>query len=178
MWTGFFDPDRVLSRLELTPDVSDVADLGCGYGTFTIPAARRMRGVVHAFDIEPDMIETTRRKADEARLANVRFHLRDFVSDGLDLPDAGVDYVMLFNILHAEDPSRLLREACRVLVTGGKVGVLHWNHDPTTPRGPSMDIRPRPEDCRAWMTQERFRVATAPLNLPPYPYGMVGHKVA
>jgi SAM-dependent methyltransferase len=178
MWSGFFDPDRALSLLGLTPDVPAVADLGCGYGTFTIPAARRVRGVVHAFDIDPGMIETTRRKADEARLDNVRLHLRDFASDGVDLPEASVGYVMLFNILHAEDPGRLLREAHRILAPGGTVGVIHWNPDPATPRGPSMDIRPRPEDCRGWMTEARFRVAADRVDLPPYHYGMVGLKAS
>ena len=34
----------------------------------------------------------------------------------------------------------LLREARRVLEPGGLLGVMHWNYDPATPRGPSMDI--------------------------------------
>ena len=46
MWSGFFDPGQVLERLGLTADVPAAVDLGCGYGTFTIPAARRVRGTV------------------------------------------------------------------------------------------------------------------------------------
>jgi ubiquinone/menaquinone biosynthesis C-methylase UbiE len=96
------------------------------------------------------------------------------VVDGTGLPDASIDYAMLFNILHAECPEALLREAYRILVPGGRVGIIHWNYDSTTPRGPSMDIRPRPEQCRDWAVKVGFRLmAPGILQLPPYHYGMV-----
>lgn len=53
MWDRFFDPSSVLVRLGLTPAISSAVDLGCGYGTFTIPAARLIEGTVHGFDIDP-----------------------------------------------------------------------------------------------------------------------------
>ena len=89
------------------------------------------------------MVAITKQKAETAGLSNVRTYVRDFVADGTGLPDVGVQYVMLFNILHAECPDALLREAYRVLAPGGKLGIIHWNYDPTTPRGPAMTIRPR-----------------------------------
>ncbi len=54
---------------------------------------------------------------------------------------------MLFNILHLEDPMILIKEDKQILNTGGKLGIIHWNYDPETPRGPSMDVRPKAEDC-------------------------------
>jgi SAM-dependent methyltransferase len=175
MWERFFDPLGVLSLLGLTPETSSVVDLGCGYGTFTIPAARLMRGIVHGFDIEPEMIRATGAKAETAGLANVKLHLKDFAAEGTGLPDASVGYVMLFNILHAEEPGRLLREAYRILAPGGTAAVMHWISDRPTPRGPSMEIRPSPEDCRKWMTGEGFRIEAA-MDLPPYHFGIVGRK--
>ena len=81
---------------------------------------------------------------------------------------------MLFNILHAESPEHLLEEACRVLVPGGRLGIIHWNYDSRTPRGPSMEIRPRPEECRDWAIKAGFRLLDPGIiNLPPYHYGMV-----
>jgi len=176
MWERFFDPSGVLSRLGLTPETSSVVDLGCGYGTFTIPAARLIGGTVHGFDIEPEMIRATGAKAKSAGLANVELHLRDFAADGTGLPDASVGYVMLFNILHGEEPGRLLREAHRILAPGGTAAVMHWISDRPTPRGPSMEIRPRPEDCRKWITGEGFRVEGGVVDLPPYHFGIVGRK--
>lgn len=174
MWREFFDAEAILRSLKLTPTCRDVAEFGCGYGTFTIPAARMVRGTVYALDIEPDMVAITRCKADAEDLQNVRVCLRDFVCEGTDLPSSGVDYAMLFNILHAECPEQLLGEAYRILVPGGRLGIIHWNYDCTTPRGPSMEVRPRPEQCRDWAIQHGFRLlAPGIINLPPYHYGMV-----
>jgi ubiquinone/menaquinone biosynthesis C-methylase UbiE len=173
MWVGFFEPERVLEELKLTCCCSDVVDFGCGYGTFTIPAARIVSGTVHALDIEPDMVRATQTKAEAAGLRNVRVCLRDFAAEGSGLASESVDYVMLFNILHAECPTVLLEEAFRVLGPGGTLGIIHWNYDPATPRGPSMDIRPRPEQCQGWAAQVGFRLPDPGIiQLPPYHYGM------
>ncbi|MFW6169984.1 MAG: class I SAM-dependent methyltransferase [Planctomycetota bacterium] len=174
MWLSFFSPEETLAKLELTVACGDVVDFGCGYGTFTIPAARIARGTVHALDIEQEMVEETASKARGAGLANVRVERRDFVADGTGLPDGAVEYVMLFNILHCERPDILLREARRVLSPHGRLAIMHWNHDPTTPRGPSMDTRPRPEQCRDWAEKVGFRLASPrKIDLPPYHYGWV-----
>jgi len=173
-WTEFFDPPAILARLGLTGAARDVAEFGCGYGTFTIPAARIVAGTVHALDIEPEMIAVTGQKAESAGLGNVRTHLRDFAELGTGLPDASVDYAMLFNILHAEDPVRLLKEAYRVLAPGSKAGIIHWNYDPSTPRGPSLEIRPRPAQCIEWAERAGFRLVSQEIiDLPPYHYGIV-----
>jgi SAM-dependent methyltransferase len=174
MWREFFDPEAILQSLMLTPSCRDVVEFGCGYGTFTIPAARIVCGIVHALDIEPDMVAATQSMAEAEGLRNVRAYVRDFVADGTGLPAASMDYAMLFNILHAEQPERLLQEARRILVPHGFLGIIHWNYDPATPRGPSMDIRPRPEQCRDWAVKEGFRsVDPGVIELPPYHYGMV-----
>jgi SAM-dependent methyltransferase len=177
VWERFFDPSSVLARLGLTPETLSVVDLGCGYGTFTIPAARLIRGTVHGFDIEPEMIRATGSNAESVGLTNVQLHLRDFAEEGTGLPDASVGYVMLFNILHAEEPDRLLREAHRILAPDGKAAVMHWVSDRPTPRGPALDIRPNPADCRKWMTGEGFWIEGDVVDLPPYHFGIVGRKV-
>ena len=177
MWSGFFSPEQTLAKLGLTGDCRDAADFGCGYGTFTIPAAAMVRGTVFAFDIEPEMMEATSRKAREAGLDNVHVERRDFVAEGTGLPEASVDYVMIFNLLHCEEPLALLREAWRILVAGGLLGIIHWNYDPTTPRGPSMEIRPKPEQCRYWAEQVGFHLHIPDkIDLPPYHYGWAMEK--
>ncbi len=177
MWSGFFSPEQTLVKLGLTGSCCDAGDLGCGYGTFSIPAARIVRGTVYALDIEAEMVEATARKARLAGLNNVRVEGRDFVAHGTGLADASVDYVMLFNILHCEQPEVLLREAYRVLSAGGRLGIMHWNYDPATPRGPSMAIRPRPEQCRDWAERVGFHLyVPRKIDLPPYHYGWVMEK--
>lgn len=133
VWVTFFTPEEVLHKLGLSAS-GDVVDFGCGYGTFTIPAAQITSGTVHALDIDAEMVAATKTKAEALGLQNVRTYLRDFVATGIGLADKTADYVMLFNILHAECPGVLLREAWRVLMPGGKTGLMHWNCDPATPR--------------------------------------------
>jgi len=177
MWDTFFDAPAVLAALGLTPACGDLIEFGCGYGTFTIPAARMVSGAVHALDIDPAMIACTQAKARASELENVRTVLRDFVSEGTGLPDAAVDYAMLFNILHCEEPLALLHEAHRVLRPGGTLAIMHWNHDPSTPRGPDLAIRPRPEQCRDWAELAGFEaLSTGVLELPPYHYGLTMRK--
>ena len=175
-WTSFFNPDEILDQLGLDSTCLAAADIGCGYGTFTIPAARRVAGVVYGFDIESDMVAVCQAKAKEAGLTNLYVIQRDFVEKGTGLADQSLNYVMLFNILHAENPVGLLQEASRILAPGGKAGIVHWNYDPSTPRGPSMAIRPRPEQIREWLKTAGFNIRLPFVDLPPYHYGMIGQK--
>ncbi|HBU70493.1 MAG TPA: class I SAM-dependent methyltransferase [Elusimicrobia bacterium] len=172
MWEKFFDPAKVLATLGLDSNSGDVAEFGCGYGTFTIPAAKIIKGVVYALDIEEDMIRITKERAKQLGLENVKAIERDFMAQGSGLPDGGVGYVMLFNILHLETPEVLLAEAKRILKKGGKLGIIHWRNDPTTPRGPSISIRPKPEDCIKWAIAAGF-VNPKQYDLRPYHYGII-----
>lgn len=156
-WSSFFDADCIVEKMECaTHGAGVVVEFGCGYGTFTLPLARRTRGTIHALDIEPELIAKLGEKAADEGLANIRPAQCDFVTNGTGLAGASADHAMLFNILHLEDPVSLLREAYRVLRPGGTASVIHWNHDASTPRGPSMEIRPRPADCRAWAEEAGF----------------------
>jgi ubiquinone/menaquinone biosynthesis C-methylase UbiE len=172
MWEKFFAPGKVLTTLGINNQTSDVAEFGCGYGTFTIPAAKIIKGVIYALDIEPKMVRITNEEVKKQHIDNANVILRDFMSNGSGLPKGSVDYVMLFNILHLEHPELLLSEAERILKKEGKLGIIHWNYDSTTPRGPSMEIRPKPEDCIKWAEAAGFSNPER-YDLKPYHYGIV-----
>lgn len=174
-WAEFFNPESVLRQMGLSSSARDVVDFGCGYGTFTIPAAQMVSGTVFAFDIDVEMISEVAKKAKELNLSNVKPILRDFVLKGSGLEDSSVDFVMLFNILHMENPIDLLKEAYRILRFEGKVGIIHWNYNPSTPRGPPMDIRPKPEQVRVWAESASFTFEKQ-LDFKPYHYGLLLRK--
>lgn len=177
-WNSFFDADCILSKLDCNEPLGDVLEFGCGYGLFTEAAARRTADTVHALDIDPQMIEATRQRISAAGLLNVALEQRDFLADGCGLPEQSIGYAMLFNILHVEQPVKLLRETYRVMMPGGRVGIIHWNYDPSTPRGPSMDVRPRPEQCRSWTEEAGFQfIKLQPLECCSYHYGMVVQRM-
>jgi SAM-dependent methyltransferase len=138
-----------------------VVEFGCGYGLFTVPAAKLISGTLYALDIDPRMVEATAARASEAGLTNVVTQEKDFAEAGCGRPDAIAGYAMLFNILHVEEPVALLREAYRALEPGGRIGIIHWKRDPATPRGPSMAIRPTRQQCRHWAEEAGFRFVRA-----------------
>jgi SAM-dependent methyltransferase len=177
LWGKFFNPPKILTTLGINSQISDVAEFGCGYGTFTIPVAKVIKGKIYALDIESDMIRITAEEAKKHGLNNIQTVLCDFITDGSGLPDGSVDYVMLFNILHLEQPMVLINEAKRILREAGKLGIIHWNYDPKTPRGPSMDIRPKPEQCIKWAESAGFRNVVR-YDLKLYHYGIVLTKGA
>jgi len=176
-WAGFFDPSKILEVLGVVRGVQDLVEFGCGYGTFTLAAAGIASGTVHALDIEPEMVDAVRRKCAEAGIANVRAKVRDFVADGTGLADNSMDAALLFNILHHEEPIAMMKEALRVLKPNGMLAVIHWNYDLATPRGPAMEIRPRPEQCIEWGQKAGFSFSEHNrYNLPPYHYGLTFRK--
>ena len=174
VWEAFFDPDSVLKALGCGRLPGDVVDFGCGYGGFTIAAARQVSGTVYALDIDPAMVRATNARVAQAAVRNVVVQERDFVTEGCGRPDGSVSLVMLFNILHTEDPMALLHEAHRVLVPGGTAAVIHWRRDVQTPRGPPLEIRPDSAQCEAWGERAGLRsLGMAHLPRSPWHWGMV-----
>lgn len=175
-WQSLFNVELILKEMQIDKTVADTAEIGSGYGTFSVPAAEKINGKLYAFDIEDEMIEILNNKITENSIKNINVLKRDFVKEGTWLKDNSIDYVMLFNILHAENPFDLLNESYRILKPGGKAGIIHWIYSDETPRGPSLDIRPKPEQCIEWLNQTGFKNLYGIINLPPYHYGLVGVK--
>jgi ubiquinone/menaquinone biosynthesis C-methylase UbiE len=179
MWSGFFDPATVLEVFGLHQGIHDLVEFGCGYGTFTLAASGIASGTVHALDIEPAMVDEVRQKCREGGIKNVQATVRDFVAAGTGLAENSMDAALLFNILHHEEPVALMKEAFRVLKPNGLLAVIHWNYDPKTPRGPAMEIRPRPEQCIIWGREAGFHFSERNrYDLPPYHYGLLFRKPA
>ncbi|MDQ2764685.1 MAG: class I SAM-dependent methyltransferase, partial [Pseudomonadota bacterium] len=175
-WETFFNPTEILTTLGLHCATGPVVDIGAGYGTFTFAAARLTGQPVIALDIEPPLLEDLARKARAENLDQVRPILRDVMRDGTGLPDGYADVVLVFNLLHCEQPVDLLKEVWRTLGPGGRVGVLHWRCDIPTPRGPDLSIRPNPDQCAAWLREAGFIILGPRKMLPPYHFGLVGSK--
>jgi SAM-dependent methyltransferase len=172
-WESLFAPDLILDRLEIGGRLHEVVELGCGYGTFSLPVARRISGLLRTFDIDSAMVARTIERAKAERICNIACEQRDVFLHGFGIPSESQDACLLFNILHAEEPLRLLNEAARVVRLGGFVHVIHWRHDPATPRGPSLEIRPRPKQVLDWAEQtNRLVLSGSPLDLPPWHYGI------
>ena len=112
-----------------------------------------------AFDIEPELVASLRQKAHDHALPNIDARVCDFVAEGTGLASSSQAHAMIYNLLHVETPLAQLREAHRVLKKGGTLSVIHWRRDIPTPRGPALDIRPSPQQCKAWIKAAGFVLA-------------------
>lgn len=163
-WETLFDIPLIISRLGID-QCHDVAELGCGYGTFSIPIAKAISGTLYTFDIDPAMVARTR---DRAQGLPIVCEARDVVESGFGVH---VDAVLLFNILHCDRPVDLLHHAANALYVGGQVFAIHWQHA-ATPRGPSLGIRPRPQQLIEWAEQADLQPQGEVIDLPPWHYGL------
>ncbi|RJP70257.1 MAG: class I SAM-dependent methyltransferase [Ignavibacteriales bacterium] len=176
IWEQFFDTEKILTELNIDDDILKLVDLGFGYGTFTVPASKRIKGNIYAYDIEENLTTELLLKLKANNISNVLLFTKDFIKEGTGLQNEEADYVMLFNILHAEKADDILNETYRILRKNGKVGVIHWNYDSSTPRGPAMSIRPKPEELKNLLIKSGFSILKYNVNLPPYHYGILAEK--
>jgi ubiquinone/menaquinone biosynthesis C-methylase UbiE len=177
IWSDFFNVDLILSELHIDSTIRDLVELGCGYGTFTIPSAKIIKGIVYTFDIEKEMLDIVKQKLANEHVHNVNLEQRDVLTQKTVLADNSIDYVMLFNILHHDTPNDLINEAYRILKPKGRVGILHWRSDISTPRGPDLSIRPKPEQILKWLDKSKFKIDKEPVIIEPYHYGLVISKL-
>ncbi len=140
---AFLNPERVIGYLELAKGMI-VADFGAGAGFYTLPAARRVgeEGKVYAVDIQKSALDLIKSKARLEHLLNVEAVWADLeLPGGSRLPAGSVDIVIVSNILfQVEKKLEVMKEAYRVLKSGGKIAVIEWDEMPF-PGGPPEEMR-------------------------------------
>jgi ubiquinone/menaquinone biosynthesis C-methylase UbiE len=97
-------------------------DVGCGAGWFSIPMARMVgdQGRVLAVDLQPQMLDMVRRRAERAGVA-ARIETHPCQQDRLGI-DAQADFALTFAMVHeVPDPDRLFGEIHACLKRGGKL---------------------------------------------------------
>lgn len=174
LWNSFFDVEILLEEMLINETIANVVEIGAGYGTFTLPVAKIIKGKITAFEYEDNLVNLLNEKS--KRYPNIEIIQKDVLLNGTDLESNSIDYVMLFNILHHEKPSELLLEAYRILKPDGIIGIIHWRSDIDTPRGPALDIRPTPDFCIACAKAANYTIFKKTFLLEPYHYGIVFKK--
>lgn len=137
-------PEQVMDALGIA-EGARVADLGAGGGWFTIRLARRVgpNGVVYAEDIQPQMLESIKRRVEREQLQNVRSVLGQ--PEDPNLPPGELDAVLIVDTFNAfEQPVVVLRHVRESLKPGGRVGIIEYTKDGHGP-GPDMADRVDPE---------------------------------
>lgn len=133
-------PEEILTMIGLAPGMT-FADIGCGEGYFSIPAARiaGAAGRVIAFDINPESIERLKKNATIEGLADITALAG---SAETTIPcESCADIAFLGTVLHDfADPAAALRNIRAALKTGGRLANLDWEKKPTE-FGPPLDVR-------------------------------------
>ena len=163
-----------LERLGLTQE-DTVADIGCGIGYFSIPAAEIVgkRSKVFALDTAEEMLDEVEKRTAHVSVDNI-VTIRTGEYD-LILPDETVTFALLVNVLHEiEDKTRFLREIHRVLKPGGRLAVIEWDKRPME-MGPSMDHRIAREDAIREVKTCGFELVDEMMFAEIF-YGLVLHK--
>jgi arsenite methyltransferase len=137
-----------------------VLDLGSGGGIDVLLSARRVgpTGKAYGLDMTDEMLALARENQAKSGLANVEF-LRGEI-ENIPLPDNSVDVIVSNCVINlSADKRRVLREAARVLRSGGRFAVSDVVADP------DMDEATR-ADMQAWtgciagaLTREEFEAS-------------------
>jgi len=131
-------PDRLIAALGLRP--GDVAcEVGAGPGYLALRMARAVgtRGVVHAIDVDPRMIEALRLRAREAGVKNIRAILAKPGRGAL--PPRGCRLILIVNTFHHfPDGAAYLRRLASRLLPGGRIVNVDF-HRRELPVGPPLE---------------------------------------
>jgi len=175
-------PEETLLKLGLK-EGQVFADIGCGTGFFTIPAAKIVgsRGKVYALDIAPEMLEAAGQRLKDCRqilgpeepgpMNNVIFKLSE--ENKLPLENGSVDVVFLALVLHElEDYQKFFREAKRVLKPGGRAVMVEWKKE-AMEMGPPVEERLSPMETAGILKANGFEpVETVDIGVAHY--GVIG----
>ncbi|MBN1196525.1 MAG: class I SAM-dependent methyltransferase [Candidatus Aminicenantes bacterium] len=122
---GILPPLETLTKLGLKAG-DLLADIGCGTGFFSIPAAAIVgsAGSVTGIDPSPEMRQDLKRRAREA---GARVHVLEGRASNLPLENASVSFALMVNVLHeVEAPEQALKEMFRILSPGGIAAIVEW----------------------------------------------------
>lgn len=140
-------PEELLRGLGLTKG-DTMADIGCGPGFFTIPAARIVgpEGRVLAADIQGEMLSAVRSRANQEGLENVRVVKSG--EHGVPLPPASCDLVLVaFTLNEISERATFLLSLGKIVKPDGQIAVIEWEQD--APEGPPAAYRITPEELQA-----------------------------
>ncbi|AFM39287.1 methylase involved in ubiquinone/menaquinone biosynthesis [Desulfosporosinus acidiphilus SJ4] len=167
-------PISTLQELGLSPD-DTVADIGCGIGYFTIPAAEFIASSnsTFALDTSEEMLAEVEKRSGAAGVLNIVLVKTEEYD--LKLPNESVSFAILVNVLHEIDNKiQFLEEINRIVKTGGKIALIDWEKKKTE-MGPPLDHRLSSEDVKGLLQRTGWELIKE-VSLAEVFYGLVAVK--
>jgi ubiquinone/menaquinone biosynthesis C-methylase UbiE len=171
------DPAGVVAAAGIKPGM-DVIDLCSGDGWFTLPIATVARHVL-AIDLDPNLLNITRRRLTENDVLNCDFAAGD-AFDVAMLAAGPVDFVFMANAFHGvPDRPHLAGAVSATLKPDGHFAIVNWHARPREetivlgePRGPKTDLRLSPEQTISAVEASGQKLSHL-VEIPPYHYGAI-----
>lgn len=131
------DPDALHRELRVLPGQT-ACDIGAGNGYHSLRLAQAVtaKGRVLAVDIQPEMLELLRARAEEAGVANVQPVLAK--PDDLGLAQGVCDLELLVDVYHElAEPEAMIAQLHRALSPSGRLAIVEFRgEDPLVPIKP------------------------------------------
>lgn len=161
----FIPPQKVMDILEINKG-DRIADLGAGNGFFTLPLAACGDVQVYAVDIEEEMLNMLRERANEAKLNNIEYVHSDL--EKLPLQDQSVNKALLSFVLHeVSNLNKVLSELHRILTPEGIALVIEWEAKEMS-FGPPLHERIPVEKLTQTLEKNGYSVTNIPVNEVQY----------
>lgn len=172
--SNFTNPEANIAALGIYEGMV-IADLGAGTGAYTLLLAERVgeTGHVYAVEVQQEFLANIKNAAAERGLKNVEVIWGDIERlGGTKIKDGIADAVVVSNVLfQAEDRQGVIREAKRILKTGGKLLFIDWSAS-FNGLGPTASVIVPKETARALLEAEGF-VLKAEISAGDHHYGFL-----
>jgi ubiquinone/menaquinone biosynthesis C-methylase UbiE len=167
--TKMFDINLILHKIAVKED-QIIAELGCGhFGYFVFPIAKLIgkNGTLYAIDILPTVLDEIKRRAHIENLPQIKTIWSNLeIFKGTKIESSSVDTALIINTLsQSEKKIEIIREAVRLLKSGGKLLIVDWKTDALL-FGPKPEYRLKLEALRQAVPKlsltiiEEFEVGT------------------
>jgi len=154
---AFIKPEEIVRKnFGIQPGMA-VADFGAGSGHYTFAVAENFgdSGVVYAIDVQKDLLEKIKSRAEEDGLKGVEIIWADLdKEEGSRLAGDSLDFAIISNLLfQSENKPAVAKEVWRTLKSGGRAGVVDWSES-------FGGLGPKPEDIFSKQECEKLFLET------------------
>jgi len=167
-------PEKTLARLGLkSGDI--MADIGCGIGYFSIPAAKIVgnTGQVYALDISDEMLGDVDKKIRDNHIGNIKTIIAD--ENKLNLENSNITFAFISTVLHElDDKDRMLDETKGLLADNGRIAIVEWQKI-NSEFGPPIGHRLDKADLMQLLAIHGFQKISA-VDISEHFYGITAYK--
>ncbi|MBC3886994.1 methyltransferase domain-containing protein [Acetobacterium paludosum] len=167
-------PEKTLARLGLkSGDI--MADIGCGIGYFSIPAAKIVgkSGQVYALDISEEMLGEVDKKIMDNHIGNIKTIAAE--ENKLNLENSNITFAFISTVLHElDDKDRMLDETKELLADKGRIAIVEWQKI-SSEFGPPIGHRLDKTDLMQLLAIHGFQKISA-VDISDHFYGITAYK--